>query len=119
MSSYSLWDPTECPSWRGFNQTVVRQGQCDTSWIEILPFLNHEPNHVDTIYSALAYAQQLTEKYQLGVSHVTFDQPLYIKTAEIVQASPDLTKLIVWLGGFHLVMPYMGAIGYIMSGSGL
>lgn len=119
MASYFLSDPAQCPSWRGFNQTVVTQGQYDISRIEILPFLNHDPNHADTIYSALAYAQSLAEKHQLGVCPVTFDQPLYIKAAEIVQASPDLTNPIVRLGGFHLVMSYMGAIGYIMSGSGL
>lgn len=47
---------------------------------------------------------------------MTFDQPLYIKA---VKASPELKNTIVRLGGFHLLMSFMGSIGYIMGGSGL
>ena len=50
---------------------------------------------------------------------MTFDQPLYIKAAEIVASSPELSNIFVRLGGFHLVMSYLGSIGYIMSQSGL
>ena len=50
---------------------------------------------------------------------VTFDQPLYIKASEIAAAKEELNKVIVRLGGFHLMMSYMGSIGYIMTGSGL
>ena len=75
--------------------------------------------HPDTIYSVLSYTQSLVEKYNIGVSPVTFDQPLYIKATEIVQSAPDLKSLFVRLGGFHLIMLYFGAIGNIMSGSGL
>jgi hypothetical protein len=55
----------------------------------------------------------------LRVCPVTFDQPLYIKAAEIVASSQDLDKVIVRLGGFHLLMSYLGSIGHIMTGSGL
>ena len=53
------------------------------------------------------------------MSPVTFDQPLYIKAAEIIQASPDITNIFARLGGFHLIMSYMESIGNIMSWSGL
>jgi len=49
---------------------------------------------------------------------VTFDQPLYIKAAEIVAASTDLSNVVVRLGGSHLLMSYLGSIGFIMGGSG-
>ena len=54
------------------------------SKIHILPFINQDPSQTDTIYSALCFAQMLSEKYGLGLCPVTFDQPLYIKAAEIV-----------------------------------
>jgi len=41
---------------------------------------------------------------------------------EIVAGAPAgslLSKSIIRLGGFHLLMSYLGAIGYLMSGSGL
>ncbi|KAL4718413.1 hypothetical protein ACJJTC_016034 [Scirpophaga incertulas] len=53
---------------------------------------------------------------------ITFDQPLYAKAREIVSAAPeesDLSKIIVRLGGFYLLMSFFGAIGYIMQGSGI
>ena len=41
---------------------------------------------------------------------------------DVVAASAsgdELSSVIVRLGGFHLLMSYMGAVGYIMGGSGL
>ena len=48
-----------------------------------------------------------------------FDQPLYIKDADIVASLPELSNIFLRLGGFHLVMSYLGSAGYIMSQSGL
>jgi len=46
------------------------------------------------------------------VMHVlSFDQPLYIKAREIVAASSntsELSKIVVRLGGFHLLMSFLG-----------
>ena len=81
------------------------------SRIIILPFINQDPTNPSTIYSALCFAQRLSEKHILGICPVTFDQPLFIKALEIVIASPDLTKVCIRLGGFHLLMSYMGSIG--------
>ena len=53
---------------------------------------------------------------------VTFDQPLYLKAREILasrKGDPNLQNVVIRLGGFHLVMSFMGAIGFIMQGSGL
>lgn len=53
---------------------------------------------------------------------VTFDQPLFMKAREIVAASESgskLSKIIVRLGGFHLLISLLGSIGYIMADSGL
>lgn len=121
LASFSLCIPVEavCPSWAGFMQRVAGKGKYDKSRIDILPFINLDPNQPDTIYSALSYAQSLCVDNSLGIAPVTFDQPLYIKACEIVQSSPELDKVVVRLGGFHLIMSYMGAIGTIMSGSGL
>jgi len=108
LSSYFVTDPTHCPSWSGFNQTVC-EGQFEMSRIDILPFVNHDPNQPDTLYSALSYVHDLSLRYTLGVVSVKFDQTLYIKAAEIVELSADLSHIFVRLGGFHLVMSYLGA----------
>jgi len=53
---------------------------------------------------------------------VTFDQPLFINAMDIVSQvdqNDELSKVIVRLGGFHLLMSYMGTVGKIMGGSGM
>jgi len=110
---------SNCPSWSGFMQCAMK-GQSHKSKILILQFINLDPSQPDTIYTALCYAHKLSEKQSLGICPVTFDQPFYIKATEIVQATkPELKNIVVRLGGFHLLMSYMGTIGYVMGGSGL
>lgn len=50
---------------------------------------------------------------------MTFDRPLYIKARNIVEQSKPEPQIVVRLGGFHLLMSFIGTIGYIMAGSGL
>ena len=50
---------------------------------------------------------------------VTLDQPLFIKATDIVFASNELNNVVVKLVGFHLLMSFLGTIGFIMAGSGL
>ena len=52
---------------------------------------------------------------------MTFDQPLYWKARDVVanDTEPELKNVVVRLGGFHLLMSFMGAMGTIMDGSGL
>ena len=111
-------DLGKCPSWSGFNQTICK-GNFEMSKIDIIPFVNHNPTQPDTLYSALSFIQAASEKYKLDAVPVTFDQPLYIKAADIISSSSDLPNVFLRLGGFHLVMSYLGSVGYIMSQSGL
>ena len=100
-------------------KTAMKSDQYQRTRIETLPFINLDPSNPSTIYTALCFAQTQCEKQGLRICPVTFDQPLYIKAAEIVAAAQDLEKIIVRLGGFHLLMSYLGSIGQIMTGSGL
>ena len=53
---------------------------------------------------------------------MTFDQPLYLKVLTVISskhADSDLKSTILRLGTFHLQMSFLGAIGYLMAGSGL
>jgi len=86
-----------------------------------LPFIYQVASNYNTIYTTLKYALDNRKRYGHACI-VTFDQPLYIKAREIVAASPntsELSKIVVRLGGFHLLMSFLGSIGYIMDGSDL
>ncbi|KAK3917801.1 Protein lin-54-like protein [Frankliniella fusca] len=87
-----------------------------------LPFVNLSPSDPSTIFTSLLFAAEQASRQGQKFCAVTFDQPLFWKAAEIVLASPansPLQKIIVRLGGFHLLMSFMGCIGHLMSGSGL
>ena len=104
--------------WSGFMKTVFMKNYgYQTSRIETLPFINLDPSKLSTIYTALCFAQDLCEKNYLKTCPVTFDQPLFQKASEIVASSKDLNRVIVRLGGFHLLMSYLDSVGQIMSGS--
>ncbi|KAK3924286.1 Leucine--tRNA ligase [Frankliniella fusca] len=87
-----------------------------------LPFIHLPPTNPSTIYTTLLHAAQECRK--LGQDHclITFDFPLYIKAVDILHAEPrnaELQGTILRLGGFHLLMSFLGAIGYMMAGSGI
>lgn len=112
---------TNIPGWNGFMEEVTTEKHFETSRIICLPFINHPPSQNDTILTALRLASEKCRIHGQKTCIVTFDQPLYIKAKEIVAncQDTDLSNVVVRLGGFHLLMSYMGTIGVIMSGSGL
>ena len=97
--------------------------QCNNfeqSRVVVLPFVDLDPGNLSTLYTALYFAQNECNMRRIQFIQVTFDQPLYNKAVEIVESSHLLKdKIFIRLGGFHLLMSYMGSIGYIMNGSGL
>ncbi|XP_022204652.2 uncharacterized protein LOC111061263 [Nilaparvata lugens] len=100
---------------------MTNSAECQTTYIMAVPFINLDLSNMSTIYTALLFAADQSKK-QNQTCIVTFDQPLFLKAMDIVGASDKdskISKTVVRLGGFHLLMSYMGAIGKIMEGSGL
>ena len=61
-----------------------------------------------------------------NVYHVTpvntFDQPLWWKALAIIESKPegsDFGEIVLRLEAFYTLMSFLGAIGYLMAGSGL
>lgn len=94
----------------------------ERSKILCLPFINAPPSDYDTVYTSLICAVRKCEAVNQNTCFVTFDQPLYMKARNIIAnigPESDLRNVIVRLGGFHLLMSFLGSIGYVMSESGL
>ena len=107
------------PNWGGFMSKIFcsKMDESIKCRVLILPFTLGLPSDLTTVFSDLLYAGKVNNMKTL---FVTFDQPLYIKARKIVHYFPDLFKdCLMKLGEFHLIMSYLGCIGYIMSGSGL
>lgn len=48
---------------------------------------------------------------------ITFDQPLYLKSRDIIGAvniNVDM-HVVIRLGGFHTILSFLGSIGFIMK----
>lgn len=110
------------PGWKGYMQCVTAGNFSEKTTVVTLPFINAPPSDYSAVFTALLYASEMCENINQKSLIVTFDQPLYWKAREIVAAAPpdsQLGKCVVRLGGFHLLMSFLGCIGYLMSGSGL
>ena len=70
----------------------------------MLPFIDLSPSDKSFIYSTLLHI-------------MTFDQPLWIKSVEIVKANG--LKIVTRLGGFHTLMSFIESLGITMERSGL
>ena len=106
------------PSWNSFMQFITSKFNYDVSSIEILPFVNANPTKHDTLYSALCFVTEYCIRNNIPYVSVTFDQPSYQKASDIVRSFENL-RIFLRLGGFHLLMSLMGALGNIMEGSGI
>lgn len=104
-----------------------------------LPFVNNKPDDYNTVFTVLAQAgveHKLREEKgqprgqrdpynKMDVCFVTFDAPLYLKARYILSCADSnddpygLSNIQARLGGFHLVMSFLGSMGFIMDGSGL
>lgn len=121
---YGKWrDIASLPGWNGYlEQLTKNEMNFSTSQVMFLPFIDHPASNVDTIYTTLLCALDIAKSHGQKTCVITFDQPLYSKAREMVAASDsssNLCKVVVKLGGFHMLMSFLGSMGYIMDGSGL
>jgi hypothetical protein len=123
MWFYGKWKNLSVPGWNGFIAPLTNNlTDFSKSKISFLPFIHQPASNYNTIYTTLLCALENAKRYGHDVCIVTFDQPLYAKAREIVSSAPEgfkLSKIIIRLGGFHLLMLFLGAIGSIMQGSGM
>jgi len=108
--------------WNGYIERITKNNMnFSLSKILFLPFVHQPASNYNTTYTTLLCALEKVKRYGYDVCVITFDQPLYAKAREIVSAAPeksDLSKIVIRLGGFNLLISFFGVIGYIMQGSG-
>ena len=105
----------DCPGWKVYNATISQSNTAATA-IGYCPFLQNPPTNPDVVKEALKICMKSSEK--LGLKHTVVRQDQAINTQR-KENTDNFTNLILRLGGFHLLMNYLGAVGKFMSGSGL
>ena len=78
------------------------------------------PSDPDTIMSAMIEAQRLTNACGQMITVFTNDQQLYRVAVNVTWVYPRLfTNCVPRLGGMHFIMSFFGAVGTLMSNTGL
>ena len=91
------------------------------SSVNFLPMIDMNSSDPSCIYSTLQFVATHASNHN-SYPIITFDQPLWWKAFLIVLQEPEgspLKSIVVRLGGFHTEMSFLGAVGHLMSGSGL
>ena len=87
------------------------------SKITYLPIIDLNPTKEKCIYSTLLFIQEQAKILNIVTPCITFDQPLRLKTVEITKSKS--MNVVCRLGGFHLLMSFLGSIGKVMECSGI
>lgn len=110
------------PLWQGFMHILHhRETHPGKSSVQFLPMVDMYSGDETCIFSTLNFVSGLSKRYGIPTV-VTLDQPLFWKASEIILDSPKdshIKDIVLMLGSFHLLMNLLGAIGYLMEGSGL
>ena len=84
------------------------------------PLFDMTPSDPDTIMSAMIEAQRLTNACGQTITVFTNDQQLYRVAVNVTWMYPRLfTNFVPRLGGMHFLMSLVGAVGTLMSNTGL
>ena len=107
------------PSWSGFMQQSVYKIEVEfqQSDVLILPIIDLPPTDLTCIYSTLLFIQDQAKKINILTPCATFDQPLWYKASSIL--AKKKLNIICHLRGFRTYMSVLGAVGDMMSGSGI
>ena len=82
-----------------------------------LPIIDLSPTDPTCIYTTLEFVTDQSRSLNIRMPVLTFDQSHWLKATEITNCK--LMNIVLILGGFHLMMSFMGSICSLMKGSGL
>ena len=86
------------PNWSGFMHHVSTGSHPGTADILFLPVIDLKSSDESCIYSTLKFIQSQASRLNIQTPYITFDQPLWIKAAEIIKAKS--LNIFCMLGGF-------------------
>ena len=101
------------PNWSVFMQHVSTGSHPETADVLFLPIIDLKSSDESCIYSTLKFIQSQGSRLNIETPCITIDQPLWTKAAEIIKA--ESLNIFCTLGGFHIMMSFLGSIGFAMN----
>ena len=105
------------PNWSGYMQNMLEGQYPGKSHVTYLPIIDLNPNDDQCIYSTLKFIEEQSAFLNIDTPVITFDQPLWLKATDIIFSKH--LNIVCRLGGFHLIMSFLGSIGKLMEKSGI
>ena len=85
-----------------------------------IPLIDMPPVDHSTMMTALIEANRLTSEAGQEFTIFTCDQQLYRVSLQVIWAYPEqFSNVVLRLGGMHMLMSFVGAVGSLMKESGL
>ena len=106
-------------SWTVFNQSLSSEESEQTA-VGYLPIILAPAHEFDTLNTVVKRCMAISSRIWQEHTVITVDQSLYYRLMELKWSLPQYQdKLIPRLGGLHVSMNFLKAIGDHMNGSGL
>lgn len=97
-----------------------RSSMMPVSRIGYLPIIPSSPSNPEVVAKAVAVLQQTADSLHQEYTVITCDLAIYEIILALRSKDPkSYEKVVPRLGGLHIAMNFLGAIGYLMKGSGL
>lgn len=112
-------EKADSPEYNGYNTEATRsEGQSlqPITRAVYLPLIDLPPAKHDIMLTSMLKVKWLTEKTGQTFTLFTLDQQLYKIAVEVLWSLPELfpKNFIIRLGGMHLLMSFIGAVGNLM-----
>ena len=113
----------DCPEFNGFNTKRMRDMNMPSepkTVVHYRPLLDMVPAEPDTMLTSMCDAMSISEQSGQDTTIFTCDQQLYKIAVQVQWNEPErFSKMVVRLGGMHMLMSFLGSIGSLMKGTGL
>ena len=112
-------DELKPTSWKQFHEVMINDKK-EKTIIGYGPFFPQSPNNPDVVAESVNYCIGVARK--LGQEHcvITCDQAIYEIVLALHKKHPDkYGHVIIRMGGFHIAMNFLGAIGHLMKETGI
>ena len=107
------------PGWTMFNEKHS-QADPEQTTLGYMPIILAPAHELDTLNTVVKRCMFISSHIGQEYTVITVDQALYYKLMELKWSIPEYqNRLIPRLGGLHISMNFLKAIGDHMSGSGL
>ena len=109
-------------TWSAYHARAVETPASIPSTSAMLPLIDAKPNTIGTIKHVMDHVSSITTHLNPGqICVMTGDQPLYALAKQIQWTWPETygeNKFLIMMGGLHIEMEIMKALGTLLDGSG-